>query len=275
MITLTGHGRLTRDVQTRTTHSGKTVATISVASDRRDRDAQPVYLDLIVWQAQATAAAEHLVKGQAVSFSGRFEPREYVTNAGENRVALELHGVDIEYGPKPRGDQPGQPGPRATDEPTQTTSRSDPPRRAGRRASGPPPRADAGAADGSRAVERRSITLLPRRSRVALEPRGRPRRLPYPAHMADVREVEFVFEPQDEGGYHVYAPDLPGLHTQGESLEEATENAREALELYVEGLRKQDVRSGPAWSDASCPYPRDRPAGRLRRSTDRASAGSR
>ena len=40
MITLTGNGRLTRNVQLRTTHSGKTVATISVASDRRDRDAQ-------------------------------------------------------------------------------------------------------------------------------------------------------------------------------------------------------------------------------------------
>jgi len=113
MITLTGHGRLTRDVQTRTTHSGKTVATISVASDRRDRDLQPIYVDLIVWQAQATAAAEHLVKGQAVSFAGRLEPREYVTNAGENRCALELHGVDIEYGPKPRASEPG---PAATDE---------------------------------------------------------------------------------------------------------------------------------------------------------------
>ena len=114
MITLTGNGRLTRDVQLRTTHSGKTVATISVASDRRDRDAQPVYIDLIVWQAQATAAAQHLVKGQAVSFSGRFEPREYTTSAGENRVAFELHGVDIEYGPKPRGVQPTGPRPAAT-----------------------------------------------------------------------------------------------------------------------------------------------------------------
>lgn len=52
-------------------------------------------------------------------------------------------------------------------------------------------------------------------------------------------EVEFVFEPQDEGGYHVYAPELPGLHTQGDNLEEATENAREALALYVEGLREE------------------------------------
>jgi single-strand DNA-binding protein len=117
MITLTGNGRLTRDVQLRTTHSGKTVATISVASDRRDRDAQPVYLDLIVWQGQATAAAEHLVKGQAVSFSGRFVPRDYTTSGGEQRVALELHSVDIEYGPKPRGDRPSEPAAAATDEP--------------------------------------------------------------------------------------------------------------------------------------------------------------
>jgi predicted RNase H-like HicB family nuclease len=54
--------------------------------------------------------------------------------------------------------------------------------------------------------------------------------------VADRREIEFVFEPQEEGGYHVYAPDLPGLHTQGEDIEDATENAREALALYVEGL---------------------------------------
>ena len=71
MITLTGNGRLTREPQLRTTHSGKTVATISVASDRRDRTAGAIYIDLVVWEAQATAAAEHLVKGQAVSFAGR------------------------------------------------------------------------------------------------------------------------------------------------------------------------------------------------------------
>ena len=106
MITLAGHGRLTRDVALRTTHSGKTLATIAVASDRRDRNAEPIYLDLIVWEAQATAAGEHLIKGQAVSFSGRLEPRPYVTSSGDQRVALELHGVDIEYGPKPRNAEP-------------------------------------------------------------------------------------------------------------------------------------------------------------------------
>jgi predicted RNase H-like HicB family nuclease len=58
--------------------------------------------------------------------------------------------------------------------------------------------------------------------------------------MADIaREIELVFEPQDEGGFHVYAPDLPGLHTQGEDLDDAMENASEAVALYVEGLREE------------------------------------
>jgi len=63
-------------------------------------------------------------------------------------------------------------------------------------------------------------------------------RVPYPVIMDQPREIELVFAPQEEGGYHVYAPDLPGLHTQGNTLDEATANAREALALYVEGLRE-------------------------------------
>jgi antitoxin HicB len=57
--------------------------------------------------------------------------------------------------------------------------------------------------------------------------------------MVEQNEFEFVFEPQDEGGYYVYAPDLPGLHTQGENIDDAVENAQEALALYVEGLREE------------------------------------
>ena len=55
--------------------------------------------------------------------------------------------------------------------------------------------------------------------------------------LSESREIELVFEPLEEGGYHVYAPDLPGLHTQGDDIEEASRNAEEALGLYVEGLR--------------------------------------
>jgi len=54
------------------------------------------------------------------------------------------------------------------------------------------------------------------------------------------QEIEVVFEPQDEGGYHVYAPDLPGLHTQGDNMNDAVANASEAVALYVEDLREDD-----------------------------------
>jgi predicted RNase H-like HicB family nuclease len=57
--------------------------------------------------------------------------------------------------------------------------------------------------------------------------------------MPSPREVELVFAPEEDGGYHVYAPDLPGLHTQGDTLEKAVANAEEALELYVEGVREE------------------------------------
>lgn len=51
--------------------------------------------------------------------------------------------------------------------------------------------------------------------------------------------VEFVFEPDPDGGYHAYAPELPGLHTEGDTLDEAIVNAEEALRLYVEDLRDE------------------------------------
>jgi len=60
--------------------------------------------------------------------------------------------------------------------------------------------------------------------------------------MEAARDVEFVFEPQVEGGYHAYAPKFPGLHTQGDSLEDAVANAEEALARSVEGPR-EDGRS--------------------------------
>jgi len=43
-----------------------------------------------------------------------------------------------------------------------------------------------------------------------------------------------VLEPSDEGGYTVYVPSLPGCISEGETVEEALKNIREAIELYLE-----------------------------------------
>ena len=109
MLTITANGRLTREVELRATPSGKSVATVSIASDRRDRSADPVYLSLILWEGQAEAAAKHLVKAQAVTFSGRLEPREYTTRDGRHGVALEVQNADLEYGPRPRSQDTSEP----------------------------------------------------------------------------------------------------------------------------------------------------------------------
>lgn len=45
---------------------------------------------------------------------------------------------------------------------------------------------------------------------------------------------------EDGGGYTVTVPALPGCITEGDTLEEATENAREAIEGYLEALKKQN-----------------------------------
>jgi predicted RNase H-like HicB family nuclease len=52
-------------------------------------------------------------------------------------------------------------------------------------------------------------------------------------------EIELFFEPQEEGGgYHVYAPEFPGLRSQGDDIDDALANAQEAAALYVEGIRE-------------------------------------
>src|SRR5689334_13484974 len=44
------------------------------------------------------------------------------------------------------------------------------------------------------------------------------------------------YEHAAEGGYVAFVPALPGRHTQGETIEAAEENVREAIALYLESL---------------------------------------
>ncbi|HMO84658.1 MAG TPA: type II toxin-antitoxin system HicB family antitoxin, partial [Lacipirellulaceae bacterium] len=46
--------------------------------------------------------------------------------------------------------------------------------------------------------------------------------------------VPLVFTPQPEGGYTVSSPVLPELITEGDTLEEAQANVRDAFEAVVE-----------------------------------------
>ena len=50
-----------------------------------------------------------------------------------------------------------------------------------------------------------------------------------------------VFEPEPEGGYTVHFPALRGCITYGDTLDEARDMAKEALELYLESLREDGL----------------------------------
>jgi len=43
-----------------------------------------------------------------------------------------------------------------------------------------------------------------------------------------------ILVPEEEGGYSVEVPALPGCYTQGETRDEAISMAKEAIELYLE-----------------------------------------
>ena len=46
--------------------------------------------------------------------------------------------------------------------------------------------------------------------------------------------LKVVLEASEEDGYTVYVPSLPGCISEGETKEEALNNIREAIELYLE-----------------------------------------
>ena len=47
-------------------------------------------------------------------------------------------------------------------------------------------------------------------------------------------KIKIVLEEQDEGGYTVYVPSLKGCISEGESLNDALKNIKEAIGLYLE-----------------------------------------
>lgn len=56
---------------------------------------------------------------------------------------------------------------------------------------------------------------------------------------AKSHEFEVVLLPEEEGGFSVSVPALPGCHTQGETREEALEMAKDAIEGYLEVLEEE------------------------------------
>jgi antitoxin HicB len=54
-----------------------------------------------------------------------------------------------------------------------------------------------------------------------------------------------LYEPAEEGGYVVTCPALRGLVTEGDTLDEARDMARDAIRAYLESLKKDGLPIPP------------------------------
>jgi antitoxin HicB len=52
-----------------------------------------------------------------------------------------------------------------------------------------------------------------------------------------MRTYTIVVEPDQDGGYFVTVPALPGCFTRGSTIEQCRERAVEAIEVHLSGLR--------------------------------------
>ena len=59
--------------------------------------------------------------------------------------------------------------------------------------------------------------------------------------MSNYATYNVVLEPLEEGGFTVTVPALPGCFSYGDTQAAALTNAREAIELHVEGLIKHQL----------------------------------
>ncbi len=88
-------GNLTKDPETRTTQSGKTVCSFDLAVN--DRKGDTTYFRVSVWEKQGENCQRFLSKGKKVMVSGPVSARCYTTGSGETRVSIEVTANEVEF----------------------------------------------------------------------------------------------------------------------------------------------------------------------------------
>ena len=112
-------GNLTRDPELRSTQSGMSVCSLRIASNTRRKNQatgewedKPNFFDVTVWGAQGENCARFLSKGRPVALDGRLEWREWETQEGHKRQAVEIVADAVQFlgGREDGGGMGGQSG---------------------------------------------------------------------------------------------------------------------------------------------------------------------
>ena len=88
-------GRLTKDVEVRKTTTGLSVASFTVACDRRgqknpDGSSQADFINCTAWRQSADFLGQYARKGAMVGVEGRIQTRSYDDQQGQRRYVTEV-----------------------------------------------------------------------------------------------------------------------------------------------------------------------------------------
>jgi single-strand DNA-binding protein len=119
-------GRLTRDPEQRTTTSGKTIASFSIAVDRGGQDDQADFFEVTAWEKLGDLVIQYLGKGRRVLVQGRLRQDSWDDKeTGKKRSRVEVTATDVTFLDGPNGDSDGAPRQSSAPRSTASASKSD------------------------------------------------------------------------------------------------------------------------------------------------------
>ena len=94
-------GRLVADPELRTTGSGISVSSFTVAVDRRfnrqGEDRQADFIDIIAWRQTAEFVCKYFRKGSMIAVQGYIQTRMYEDKNGNKRKAVEIVADNVSF----------------------------------------------------------------------------------------------------------------------------------------------------------------------------------
>ena len=105
-------GRLTGDPELKTTQSGFSVTSFSVAVDRayqpKGQDRQTDFINCVAWRNTAEFITRYFRKGNRIALQGSLQSRSYTANDGSKRTVYEVV-IDNAFFCESKGAQSGAP----------------------------------------------------------------------------------------------------------------------------------------------------------------------
>jgi single-strand DNA-binding protein len=91
-------GRLTRDPEVRTTSTGKTITSFSIAVDRGGQDDQADFFDVTAWEKLGELVSQYLSKGRRCLVQGRLRQDSWDDKeTGKKRSKVEVVATDVTF----------------------------------------------------------------------------------------------------------------------------------------------------------------------------------